>query len=171
MIRVTLTADTRDAVQALRRDPTLSPAERDRVEMIMLSAEGWSPPSIASHLGCHAKTVRLVLKGFAALGLESVRRRRPGPSPDIARRQEVTGALDRLLDQARTWTAAQLAEALSAEGITLSTRQTRKYLHLLGSRWRRTVRTLRHKQNAERAERARTQLEGLKKRRMPVSSS
>src|SRR5262245_32462757 len=145
MIRLTLTLDDEAAVQTLRRDATLSPAERDRVEMVLLSAVGWSPPRIAAHLHCHAKTVRLVLVRFRQQGPASLRKRRPGPPPDTARREQVTAALDALLGQDRTWTAAQLALALREFDITLSTRQTRKYLQAMGTRWRRTVRTLAHK--------------------------
>ncbi len=164
MIRANLTTDTRDAVQALRRDATLSPAERDRVEMILLSDEGWSPPHIANHLKCHAKTVRLVLKRFHEQGLASPRYQRPGPPPDTARREQVTSALEQLLSQNRTWTAGQLAEALEDFGIQLSTRQTLKYLGRMEAHWRRTARTLRHKQDPVRVDHARTQLATLKKR-------
>jgi transposase len=163
MIRVLLAPDQRDAVRALRRDPTLRPAERDRVEMVLLSAAGSSPPRIAWYLGCHPATVRQVLKRFAAEGPSVVRRRRPGPPKDEDRRRQVTEALDRLLGQERTWTAAQLAEALRPEGIALSARQTRKYLKLLAARWRRTASTLKHKQDPARAERAGRVLAGLKK--------
>jgi transposase len=171
MIRANLTTDTRNSVQALRHDSTLSPAERDRVEMILLSDAGWSPPRIAEHLKYHAKTVRLVLRRFHAQGLASLRYHRPGPPPDIARREQVTSALGGLLDQDRTWTAGQLAEALSGIGIHLSTRQTLKYLGRMKARWRRTARTLRHKQDPARVERARTQLAGLKKRPNAAASS
>ena len=177
MIRVTLTSDDRAAVQALRRDTTLSPAERDRVEMVLLSAAGWSPPRIAAHLGCHAKTVRLVLQRFREHGAASLRRKRPGPPPDTERRQQVETALNELLDQDRTWTAAQLAAALGHCGIQLSTRQTRKYLTRMGARWRRTVRTLSHKQDPARVERAKEHLAVLKKRPLrgawpsPISTS
>src|SRR5690242_3817863 len=128
MIRLEVTEDERAAVQALRRDRDLEPAERDRVEMVLLSDAGWSPPRIAAHLGCCAATVRTVLKRFAASGSAGLRRGRPGPPKDEARRAQVTAALERLLEQDRTWTAAQLAEALREQGIALSTRQTRKYL-------------------------------------------
>ena len=164
MLRLTLTSDDHAAVQGLRRDPTLSPAERDRVEMVLLSATGWRPPRIAAHLGCHPKTVRLVLKRFPTDGVASRRRCRPGPPPNQERRAQVTAALDELLGQDRTWTAAQLAEALGAEfGIALSARKTRKYLGRLAA-WRRTVRTLRHKQDPAKAERARRVLGSLNKR-------
>ncbi len=169
MIRLKLSPDQREAVQALRRDGTLHPAERDRVEMVLLSAEGWSPPRIARHLACHPATVRQVLTRFTTDGAAGLRRRRPGPPKDAARRQQVTTALDRLLGQDRTWTAAQLAEALPSEGITLSIRQTRKYLKLLGARWRRTVSTLQHKQDPARVEHAERVLASLKKSPPPGS--
>src|ERR671933_177276 len=50
MIRVILTDPERAAVQALRRDATLRPAERDRVEMVLLSAAGWTARQLAHAL-------------------------------------------------------------------------------------------------------------------------
>ncbi len=166
-----LTTDTRQSLQVLRHDGSLSPSERDRVEMVMLSSEGWSAPKIASHLGCHPRTVRLVLKGFLADGPCALRRRTPGPAPDQERKERITQALDSLLAQDRTWTAAQLAEALRKEGFALSTRSTRRYLKAMEARWRRTVRTLSHKQNEQKVERARTVLSTLKKRPLAEASS
>ena len=146
-LRLTLTDTDRDAVRALRHDPTIRPADRDRVEMVLLADGGWSPPRIAGHLACQAATVRGVLKRFVADSLPSLRRRRPGPPPDPARRAQVETALTALLAEDRTWTARQLATALAERhGIVLSIRQTRKYLGRLAA-WRRTVRSLRHKQN------------------------
>lgn len=164
MIRIMLSTDMRQSLQTLRRDDTLPPWERDRVEMVMLSSEGWSPPKIASHLDCHPKTVRLALKGFLEEGLSALRHRRPGPAPDVERKGQITRVLDRLLGQDRTWTAAQLAEALRKEGFALSTRSTRRYLKAMGARWRRTVRTPSHKQDEAKVERARRVLSALKKR-------
>lgn len=171
MIHLTLSEPERAAVQALRRDRTLSPADRDRVEMVLLSDAGWSPPRIATHLRCHAVTVRSVLKRFGQTGPSSLRRGRPGPPPDATRRAQVTAALDALLGQDRTWTAAQLAAALPEHGIALSTRQTRKYLGRMGARWRRTARTLRHKQDPDRVAQATTDLTDLKKRLVPGRSA
>ena len=150
-------------VRALRRDRTRRPAERDRVEMALLSAAGGSPPQIGRHRDCHPATVRQTLQRFATDGTTALRGRQPGPPRDPARRQQVCAALDRLLDADRTWTAAQLAGALRADGITLSTRPTRKYLKLLGARWRRTVRTLQHRQDPARVGRAQRVLANLKK--------
>jgi transposase len=160
----------RAAVQHLRRDASLTPAERDRVEMVLLSADGWSPPRIAAHLDYHVATVRRILLRFQDSGPPSLRRQRPGPPPDAARRAQVTAALDRLLDHDRTWTTAQLAAALAEQDIRLSTRQTRRYLHGMGARWRRTVRTLKHKQDPAKAAQATLVLDSLKKRPPPAAS-
>jgi putative transposase len=70
MLRVTLSPEQAEAVRSLRRDASLLPAERDRVEMVLLSAEGWSAPKIAAHLGYCSATVRTVLVTF----------RRPDPT-------------------------------------------------------------------------------------------
>lgn len=170
MIRIQLSDDQRAALQAARHDPRYTPAERDRLEMVLLSARGWSPPAIAQHLGCCGATVRTVLKQFQVMGLPSLRRGRPGPPKDVARRVQVTTALEQLLSQERTWTAAQLAMALREQGIALSTRQTRKYLQGVG-RWRRTTHSLRHKQNPARVARARRVLDHLGKGRRRGSAS
>jgi putative transposase len=171
MIGVTLTDPERTAVQALRRDSTLRPAERDRVEMVLLSAAGWTVPAIAQHLGYCAATVRTVLKQFTPTDLTTLRRQRPGPPKDWARAERVTAALNCRLDEPRTWTARQLADALNEEGIVLSTRQTRKYLKRLGANWRRTARTLKHKQHPAQVEQARRKLAHLEKREPRACSS
>ncbi len=150
-------------MQALRRDPTLTPAERDRVEMVCLADAGWGAPVIAAHLRYNPVTVRRLLKRFPESGAAGLRRRPPGPPPDTPRRERVEAALGRLLDQDRTWTAAQLAAALLDDGIALSARQTRKYLGRIAA-WRRTVRTLRHKQDPAKVERAKLVLGSLKKK-------
>ncbi len=164
MICVSLSPCQRAEVEGLRRDTALTPAERDRVEMVLLSAAGWSPPRIAAHLGYHPATVRAVLVRFGEDGAAALRRKPPGPPPDAARRAQVEAALDGLMDQDRTWTSAQLASALAEEGIALSGRQTRRYLRGMGAGWRRTVRTLRHKQDPAKVERANELLTSLKKR-------
>ena len=172
MIRLSLYSAGRAAVRGLRHDPTLRPLERDRVEMVLLSDAGWSVPHIAAHLVCHPVTVRGVLKRFGAAGPASLRRSPPGPPPDTARRDQVEAALGTLLEEDRTWTAAQLAVALAERfGIILSTRQTRKYLTHIAA-WRRTARSLRHKQDPAKADHAAQQLARLEaKPRSAVSGS
>jgi transposase len=170
MRRTTLSDDQRAALQEARHDPSLHPHERDCVEMIVLSASGWSSPRIAAHLGCSAKRVRAVLDRYPTEGVAAIRRRRPGPPPDTARRTQVTTALQTLLAQARTWTARQLAEALGEQAIRLSPRQTRRYLQGIRAHWQRTQRSLRHKQDAQRVATATHTLGALKRGRRQAGS-
>jgi transposase len=152
----------------LRRDPTLSPAERDRVEILLLSAAGWTVPQIAEHFACCHATVRRLLHRFAAAGPAALRRQHPGPAPDLTRRQRIHTAVERLLAQERTWTAAQLAQALRDDDIHLSARQLRRYLRQI-ARWRRVARSLRHKQDPIRVVQAKEELAELKRGRQRAS--
>jgi transposase len=154
MLRITLTPAQHEALRALRGEAALAPAERDRVEMLALCAAGWTVPAIAAHLGYCAETVRRLFRRFPGSGLAVVRHRRPGPGPDLPRRERVEAALRALLAEGRTWTAPQLAEALGEYDLHLSARQTRRYLRVLEAGWRRTKRTLAHKQDRESVARA-----------------
>jgi transposase len=164
MIRIQLDAATRTELQRLRHTD-LSPTARDRLEIVLLSDAGWSAPRIAEHLGCHPHTARKALRLFAQQGTAGFARRRPGPAPDQARRDRLTGLLADLLSQERTWTSAQLGDALRPHGIDLGTRQLRRYLKLLKAGYRRTASTLQHKQDPVKVARAKTVLSGLKKKR------
>lgn len=163
MLHLRLDERERAALMALRRDRGLHPRDRDRVEMLLLSDGGWDVPRIAAHLGCCRQTVRRLVHAYEARGIQSVYHQRPGPARDTSRRQQVETALTSLLEQERTWTAGQLAEALSQRGIHLSTGRTRHYLAGMGARWRRTVQSLAHKQDPARLARARRQIDSLKK--------
>ncbi len=170
MRRTTLTEAQRAGLQAARHDVTLSPYERDRVEMLLLSAAGWSPPRIATFLACSTKTVRQVLDRFSSEGMVALRRKRPGPPANRVRREQLTAVLRQLLLRDRTWTAGQLAATLGEQGIRLGTRQVRRYLRDMDARYRRTVRTLHHKQDPTRVATATTTLGALKKGRQPAAS-
>ena len=162
MLRTSLTDSQRSELQALRRTD-LPAVARDRLEMVLMSAAGWSPPRIAAHLGRHPHTVRAALKGFAARGTAAFYPDQPGPDPDHDRRADVTGRLAALLGQDRSWTAAQLADALGPE-VGIGHRQTRRYLGLLKSGYRRTAQTVGHKQDPPKVERAKHVLDSLKKK-------
>ncbi len=151
----------------LRHDPTLKPRERDRVEALLLSADGMRVPRLAVHFDCCQATVRRWLHQFAAEGLRSLRHQRRGLGPDVARRQAVRRALNGLLFQKRTWTAAQLAEALADKGLVMKPRTVRKYLKLMGARYVRTKYVLRHRQDPEAAAAARAKLDDFKKKPTP----
>jgi putative transposase len=163
MLRIHLTDSQRSELRALRRND-LPAVARDRVEMVLMSAAGWSPPRIAGHLGRHPHTVRAAIKGFAARGAAAFYPDAPGPEPDHARRAAVTGKLAELLAQDRTWTARQLADAL---GAGIGHRQTRRYLGLLRAGYRRTAQTVSHKQDPAKVERAERVLGSVKKKRRP----
>jgi putative transposase len=168
MIRIQLDDATCMELHRLRRH-TLPPAVRDRLEMVLLAAAGWSPPRIADHLGYYPQTVRKALHGFRERGPAALYPGKSGPAPDAARRDRVTGLLRDLLGQDRTWTSAQLAEALAGHGIALGGRQVRRYLRLLRAGYRRTADTVGHKQDPPKVERAKGVLGGLKKKRRPVA--
>jgi len=161
MLRTSLSDSQRTELQSLRRTD-LPAVVRDRLEMVLMSAAGWSAPQIAQHLGRHPHTVRAALKGFAARGTEAFYPDAPGPDPDHGRRAAVTGKLAQLLGQDRTWTARQLADALGPD-IGIGHRQTRRYLALLKAGYRRTAQTVGHKQDPKKVERAEAVLPNLKK--------
>jgi transposase len=168
MLHITLTADQQTELQSLRRDPTLRPADRDRVEMLALSAAGCPVGRIAEHLGYRPETVRRLFRRFPSAGLAAVRHQPPGPEPNHDRRARVEAALTRLLSQPRTWTAAQLAEALQEGQLHLSARQLRRYLRTIAA-WRRTQRTVSHKRDPERVAQAKQELAFFGSRRRQAS--
>jgi transposase len=163
MLRITLDETTRSDLLALRR-ADLPPVARDRLEMVLLSAAGWPAPKIAGHLGRCAHTVRAALKGYRDRGAAALTSAQPGPPPDRERREWVTGLLDGLLRRRRCWTAGQLAEALAPYGVSIGARQVRRYLRLMGARYRRTANSLRPKQDPAKVARARVVLGNLKKK-------
>src|SRR4051812_12632654 len=112
MIRIHLDDATRSELRTLRR-ADLPAAARDRIGMASLSDAGWSPPRIAAPLGYHPRTVRDRLRDFRARGTDALFPGRPGPAPDIDRRQAVARALTESLGEGRTWTGRQLSEALA----------------------------------------------------------
>ena len=171
-LHVQLAPRQRRRLMELRRDPDLAPRERDRVEMYLLSADGMTVPALARHFDRCEATMRRWIRQFEEEGLKAVRHKQLGTGPDHARRQEVRRALNGLLSRKRTWTAAQLAEALAEEkGIVMRPPTVRKYLHLMGASYRRTKYSLRHRQDPERAAAARAELDDFKKKPLPGNST
>jgi transposase len=163
MIHIRLDQSTRDELQDLRRGD-LPARARDRLEMVCLSDTGWPPARIAGHLGYGYRTVLRVLHDFGRRGAAALFPRRRGPAPDTARREQITGLLRDLVGQDRTWTAAQLSEALHARGVAIGPRQVRRYLRHLRAGYRRTASSVRHKQDPARVARAEAVLGNLRAR-------
>ena len=89
---------------------------------------------------------RLPTDGFPNGGCLRVPQRPSGRDlgPDVARRQAVRRALNGLLSQKRTWTAAQLSEALSAKELIMQTAHRAQVPAADGARYVRTTYVLRH---------------------------
>src|SRR5215472_2710120 len=106
MIHIQLDDATRADLQSLRCTE-LAATVRNRLEMLLLSDAGWSPPRIAAHLGYDPQTVHKVLHGWRQHGRAVLSPAKPGPPPDTARRASILAHLTDLLGQKRTWTSGQ----------------------------------------------------------------
>ncbi len=138
-LHASFTPDQRQALRDLRHDPDLRPRVRLRVEALLLSAGGPKVPQLAAHLDCCEATVRTLLHRLAERGLAAVHPQPTGFLPDLARRQRIEEALDRLMGQPRTWTVTTLSAALAAEeDIHLKPRTVRLYPKRMGATWRHT---------------------------------
>jgi transposase len=150
MYRVTLTDAQREELHRRAHAPGVAPRTRDRLEMVRLSAVGWSPPQIAVHLQISEQRVRHYLKAFLAVGFDALPdRRHPGmaspltPAMEAAIRQE-------LRKDERTWTAPQLADWVAATcGVRLTPDALARRLKRARIVWKRTSRSLKHKQKPE----------------------
>lgn len=150
MYRVALTDVQRDELHRRAHTPGVQPRTRDRLEMVRLSAAGWSPPQIAAHLQISDKRVRHYLKAFLAAGFDALPDRpHPGmtspltPAIEAALRQE-------LRQDERTWTAAQLAAWVDEQfGVRLTPDALTRRLKRARIAWKRTSRSVKHKQQPE----------------------
>ena len=101
-------ATPQTAPAATRSAPTAT-RERDRVEMCLLSAQGWTVPRLAVHLDVCAATVRRGIRQWEARGLRSLHYARMGRPPAVAQRQQVFRALRR----PQVWSSRTLSAALA----------------------------------------------------------
>ena len=170
-LHIQMTSRQRRTLRQLRHDPRLRPRERDRVEMCLLSAQGWTAPRLAVHLDVCAATVRRWIRQWEARGLKSLRYARMGRPPAVAQRQQVFRALRRCLRRPQVWSSRTLSAALATQGLHLQPRTVRKYLRLMGASYQRTKSCLRHKQDPERVAVARAELQAFKKKPAPAISS
>ena len=125
-----------------------------RAQIVLASAEGRRPRTIARDLRCATQTVRNGIRAFNAAGvaaLEAGSSRPKSAAPVLG--EAALGRLRAILHQpprafghARgTWTLALLAEAARAEGLSevvLSVETVRRALLRLGVGWKRAKRWL-----------------------------
>src|SRR5579885_2901971 len=102
MLRISLSDAARDELRRRRRRPGVTARARDRAEMVLLVAAGWSAPRVAAHLGYCPAAVRSALRLYRDGGADALAPRRTGPPPDLARRDRVAGLLRALLAESRT---------------------------------------------------------------------
>jgi transposase len=172
MYRVHLTDAQRDELERRAHDPRTQPRTRDRLEMVRLSAAGWSVPRIARHLRCHEETVRPWLKAFLARGFDALADR-----PHRGQQSALTPAIEAairaaLRRDARTWTAAQLATWVAEQfGVGLSAAQLGRRLKRAGIVYKRASRSLKHKQDPEAVAAAQQEIAAQEKRGIAASST
>ena len=120
-----------------------------RSQILIKSSKGKSVPEIAEMVGCHQDTVREVVKGFNARGLEVLQRGSKRPHTVYrAFTEETEEKLKALLHQSpreygkdsSLWTLALLADICFEQGLTaklVSDETIRTTLRRLGIRWKR----------------------------------
>ncbi len=152
IIRVTLTPDQLDDLNARSRSRDLTPRERERLEMIRLSHLGLTIPQIAAHLDRHQQTVRRIISGFLDAGF-AILPDQPRPGRPATLTEEVLAAVEQRLDAdaaaGRTWTTPQMAAWLRDEyGVRITPGWLSDRLKARRFRWQRTQQSVRHKQRA-----------------------
>ena len=165
MYRVQLSEAQRQELQRRAHEPGVRPRTRDRLEMVRLSTAGWSVPQIARHLGMSDKRVRHWIKAFLTEGFEVLT-----DQPPVGRTSRLTPAIgaavrQELEQEARTWTAAQIAEWIAQRwAIRVSVSHLRRFLRRWQLSYKRTARSVRHKQQPEAVAAKQRELQELGKR-------
>ncbi len=129
-IRLTPEEDAR--LLELEKSPLVHPKVRLRALEIRLSARGWTAPEIAQFVGRGHSTVLLDLRRWIERRFEGLADgKAPGAAPKIT--PEVEAYLQELVAQDRTWTAAQLCEALFQRfGLVVDRSTVSRHLRRLG---------------------------------------
>jgi transposase len=157
-----------------------APRYRDRLDAILLSAEGWSISRIARVLGKDYCTVRLWLMDFNRLGFDGIQVQKPQGAP---RRIDTDGeaCLQAALSQNprdlgyrfTRWTLPTLAEHLYREvHVRVSSPTLSRTLRRLRYRYKRPKHSLKHRQNRHKVKRVRRERDAvLKKSSAPPNDS
>jgi len=148
MYRVSLTDAQRQELHRRAHEPGVMPRTRDRLEMVRLSDAGFSIPTIAAHLQISEKRVRHYIKTFLTQGFDALPDR-----PHLGQQSALTPKMEEAIReemrrQARTWTAAQVADWVAQQlGVRLTPDYLARRLKRARIAYKRTGRTLHHKQD------------------------
>ena len=168
MYRVALTNDQRHELQQRTRRPSITPATRDRLEMVRLADVGWSVPKIAQHLGIHEQTVRAWIKAFLAHGFDALTNTPRGGDMSAVTPAMLEAACAEVTKSGRTWSAGDIADWVAAQyNVRISAGRMRVHLKRATFSYQRTARSLTHKQHPEQVAARKAELEALEKKRMP----
>ena len=164
MYRVKLAPEEQWELRRRTRATGIMPRTRDRLEMVRLSAAGWSIPKIAVHLGIHEHRVRYWIKRYLDGGFDALPDQ-PHPGQSSAVTPAILASMKAEIAKAdRTWTARQLAEWMEAEhGLRRSPEQVSRLLKRERIVFKRTGRGLKHKQKPEEVAAKKAELEVLEK--------
>ena len=165
MYRVRLTDAQHQELNRRAHEPGVKPRTRDRLEMVRLSAAGWSIPRIAAHLGLCEKRVRYWIKAFLQSGFDALPDQ-PHPGQQSALTPELEEAIRQELRRtAQTWTAQQIADWLATQhGMRLNAEYLAQRLKRARIAYKRAGRSLKHKQNADAVAAKQAEMEGHEKR-------
>ncbi len=168
MSRTRLTAEQRSELLTLKDARSTHPKVRRWVEMVLLSAEGWTCARIAEHLGLSEKGVQERVRCFKREGMGSLVVRYPEGRGNGTMRKLTPAyleALRRLLESEALYTAERLRDALTEEtGVEISTDHLREILGREGYGWKRTKRSVAHSRDPEVFESRREALWALEKK-------
>jgi transposase len=148
MYRVHLTDAQHQELNRRAHEPGVKSRTRDRLEMVRLSAAGWSIPQIAVHLGICEKRVRFWIKAFLDRGFDALPDR-PHPGQQSSLTPAMEEAIRKELRRtAQSWSAPQIADWLAEQyGVRLTPEYLAERLKRARIAYKRAGRSLKHKQN------------------------
>lgn len=172
MYRVRLTDAQRQELKQRAHQPGVKPRTRDRLEMVRLSAAGWSIPRIAQHLDLSEQTVRHWIKTFLTGGFDAL-----PDQPHLGQSSAITPVIEEAIRQQvrrdeRTWTAPQLTQWVGERfGVHRTAAHLARRLDRAGIAYKRTGRSLKHKQNPDEVAAKQKEMAALEKRGTKAKST
>ena len=164
MYRIHLTEEQQKELHQRAHQATLAPRNRERLEMVRLSAKGWSVPKIAVHLDQHEQTVRHWIKAFLSGGFDALSDKPHTGKQSAVTAEMLAAAREWITKGDRTWNAPQIAAEVNARyGVLRSPDHWRWLLRGQRLTYKRTRRSLRHKQDAAQVAEKTEELDGLKR--------